>query len=141
MYLADAPTKSNPLPDETPLCLSGQDFRKLRAHARISRFLTWPVIALRVAMLKLALATCSLDGLIIEAVNTNWLGDPVTDQYHACIRAQNDMARLVAEVTVHKADDHGNAALIIHIRKIRLPYYAMKMRWVESAERQEEAQP
>jgi hypothetical protein len=141
MYKADAPTKAIPMPDETPLRLSGQDFRKLRARARVARFLTRPVIALRMAMLKLALVTCSLDGLTIEAINTNWLSDPLTDQYHACIRVQNDMARLVAEVTVHKSDDHGNAALIIHIRKIRLPYYAMKMRWVETAERQEEAQP
>ena len=94
-----------------------------------------------IIMAAITASTCSLDGLTIEVIQAYRLGDPVPDQYHTCIRTKNDQARLVAEVAVHKADGHGNAALIIHIRKIRLPYYAMKMRWVESAERQEEAQP
>ncbi len=141
MFQAGSPAIANSKPDNSPLSISGQEFQKIRKRARIRRFLTWPIIALRMAMLKLALATRSLDGLTIEAIQAYRLSDPVPDQYHTCIRTKNDLARLVAEVAVHKADGHGNAALIIHIRKIRLPYYAMKMRWVESAERQEEAQP
>ena len=122
--------------------ISPKTFRRKCARERIRKFITRPIIALRMAMLKLALATCSLDGLTIEAIPAYRLGDPVPDQYHARIRTKNDMARVVAEATVQVAATcegryEGRTALSISISKIRLPYYPIKARWIETAKQKE----
>ena len=140
MFRADTPAKSIHDLDDPLIGMSLQRFQKMRRRSKIRKLLTWPIIVLRMGMLKLALATCSLDGLTIEAIPAFWLGDPVPSQYHTCIRTRNDLARLVAEVTV-TADDQVSAARIISIRKIRLPYYSMKMRWLATDKQQEEARP
>jgi hypothetical protein len=103
-------------------------------------YLTRPILTQRMAILKLAFAIGSLEGLTIQAQPAFWRGGALPDQFVACIRTLNHRARLVAEVAVD-ADKQNHPSRIIHIRKIHLPYYAVKMRWPASDKQKEEKQP
>ncbi len=136
--------KSAPDRDVRLMNMSLQQFRRIRTRSRIRSFLIRPIVALRMTMLKLALATCSLGGMTIEAIPAYHLGDPVPDQYHTCIRTKNGMARLVAEATVQVAATcegryEGRAAFSIRIHNVRLPDYPIKTRWIEVAKPKEVA--
>lgn len=139
MPRADVKVNPTPEPDVPLLRMSLPQFQRMRTGARIRMFLTRPILTLRMAMLKLALLTGSLEGVTIEAQPVLWHGVTPPDQYVACIRVRNHRARLVAEVAVG-ADKQNHPAWIIHIRKIHLPYYTVKMRW-PAGEKQKEEQP
>lgn len=126
MFRADATPK--PIHDASlPLVgISLQRFRRMRTSARIRKLLTWPIRALRKAMLKLALATGSLEGLTLEAVPAFWQEDSVHARYIACIRTRKDEVRLVVDGTVQRSFYHGTPAVTVTIGKITIPYYAIK---------------
>ena len=114
--------------------MNASQMRSAHNRASIRKFLAKPIIALRLAMLKLALKDRNLEGISIEAIPKYWMGVPQVNQYHICIRTTCGIATLVADVVAEQLSYQDLHAYNLKVLRVSLPSHVIRMPWLRMDE-------
>jgi len=111
--------------------MNRQTYRHLVTRAYIRKLLITPILVIRMAMLKLALATGAVEGLKVEAIPAYHMSMPLANQFHICLRSSHGRVCLTADVRAEKADYQGLDAYRISIMRARFPDHAIYTPWIQ----------